>query len=127
MGGEADGDERVGVVVFLEVFESVEIGIDVGFDEASLAWVGGLLEAGAIVGDAEECDADADGVGGGDDAVGEFVGVGVGCAVGLVVEVVKFADGGDTGHEHFEECEGGGGVDLFGGKGEGGVVHLLAP
>ncbi len=40
---------------------------------------------------------------------------------------MEFADGGDAGHEHFEECEGGGGLDLFGGEGEGGVVHLLTP
>lgn len=59
--------------------------------------------------------------------MGEFVGVGVGRAVGLVVEVVEFADGGDAGQEHFEEGERGGGADLFGGKAEGGVVHLLAP
>ncbi len=56
--------------MFLEVFEAVEVGVDVGFDEAALARVGGLLESGAGVGDAEEGDADADGVGGGDDAVG---------------------------------------------------------
>ncbi len=127
MGGEAEGDERVLGVLFLEVFEAVKEGVDVGFDEASLAGVDGFLESGAGVGDAEEDDADSDSLGGGDDAVGEFIGVGVGCAVGLVVKVVEFSDGGDTGHEHFEECEFGGGFDLFWGKGEGGVVHLLAP
>ncbi len=52
VGGDAEGDEGVVGVVFLEGLEACEVGVGVGFDEASLARIGGFLEAGAVVGDA---------------------------------------------------------------------------
>ena len=56
--------------------------------------------AGARVEDLEQDEADAGDLGGADDLARQLVGVGVGAAVGGVVEVVELADAGDAGAQH---------------------------
>ncbi len=76
--------------------------------------MGIFLEAGAHVTGAQETDADADGLRGADDLMRELVGVGVGVAAGIVVEVVELADEGDAGGEHLEEGGAGYVVEILG-------------
>ena len=58
---------------------------------------------------------------------GEFVGIVVGRAVGAVMDIVKFADGGVSGQRHLLEGSPAGSFEGVGIQRQDGFVHRLAP
>ncbi len=71
--------------------------------------------------------ADAAGCGGGGDALAHFAEPGIGRATGLVVQIVEFDIGGESGFEHFHLHEGGDRLDLVGIDAVEKAEHPLAP
>ena len=97
-------------------------------DEATLALVRGLAaEAAGLVEHGQERHADAGGFGCAQQGQGQLGVVGIGQAVGLVVDVVEFADGGVAGLQHLDVEPGGDGFDLLRGQLGGEAVHQGAP
>lgn len=126
MGGDADavlraGDEGVAAL------HQPGIAVEVVQEPALAGAGGGGAEAAVGIEDRQVGEGDAGRLRGGGDPARHLAEVGVGLAVGVVVEVVELADAGIARLQHLHEGEGRQCLRLFGRKGEGEAVHHLAP